>query len=246
MPAELTKFTSHWKRGFIRKSIRPRWKRRLKISARRSGRRTLSRSLRSCAISATSSPASQGAADVALNAVERMLAEIVDKARPSSVTRTPDQLQTIERLLQSLDAKLDFGAETSFSREIVGRNCGRGSPNTWKRTIPFAWTRNDCSTKLVTFAIASKRFRISGGMQALMRTALSSTGELLGEPASEDEDATPSPESGTPRERLRRRPFEELTRWRRWIHPLPAELRQFWPSMSTEQGRTLIVAIRRP
>ena len=135
--------------------------------------------------------AGQGAADAGLTAVERMLAGIVDKLDRLPQPEPLTNLQSIERLLQSLDAKLDFGAERPFSRDFIAGIAERVAEHLEKDS---SFRPN---TQRLFDQIGDIRDRLevlSGleGMQTLMRTLSGQLASFFGELASKDEDETPS------------------------------------------------------
>ena len=177
--------------------------------------------------------ASRRDANAELNAIEPMLAEIIDKVDRLSHAEPPS-LQSIERLLQSLDAKLDFGAERPFGREIIGRIADEVAQRL-EKDYPL-WVE----AQPLSHQIAYVRDRLEAlsdleGMQALMRKLSVQLANFSSEAASDDDDATPSLAG-------RARAAASSTPALRGIDALEAldssisgGLRPFRPSMSTSE-----------
>ena len=135
--------------------------------------------------------ASRRDADADLNAIEPMLAEIIDKLDRLSHAESLTNLQSIERQLLSLDAKLDFGAEKPFGREIIGRIAEEVAQRL-EKDYPL-WV--DAQTLSHQFAYVRDRLEALSGleeMQALMRKLSVQLANFSSESASDGEDAPPS------------------------------------------------------
>ncbi len=129
-------------------------------------------------------------ADADLNAIEPMFAEIMSKLdripRPEALTN----LQSIERLLQSLDGKIEFGAEKPFGPEIIGRIAEEIAQRLEMDYPP----RQDAQRLADQIAYIRDRLEaLSGpdGIQALMRTLSVQLANSSSEPTSDDEVETP-------------------------------------------------------
>ena len=178
--------------------------------------------------------ASRRDADADLNAIEPMLAEIIDKLDRLSHAESLTNLHSIERQLLSLDAKLDFGAEKPFGREIIGRIAEEVAQRL-EKDYPL-WV--DAQTLSHQIAYVRDRLEaLSGleGMQALMRKLSVQLASFSSESASNDEDAPPSlagragaAASSTPS-------LRGIDALEAMDSSISGGLRQFRPSMSTSE-----------
>lgn len=130
-------------------------------------------------------------ADAKPDAVEPMLAEIIDKlGRLPQPDAGPD-LRSIESLLQSLDAKLDSGAGPALGRDIVGEIAQEVARRLEKEFVLGASAQGLAEQ----FAYVHERLEALsdlGGMQGLMQRLSVQLAGLAREPSSANKEETPS------------------------------------------------------
>ncbi len=127
-------------------------------------------------------------AEAASDAIEPMLAEILDKLDRLPQPNWTADLSSIERRLQSLDAKLDFGAGLRADGEIAGQIAEEVA-----RRLGKTFARIDEHGLAEQIAHIHDRLEtLSGldGMQGLMRKLCVQLADRAGEPSSNDEDET--------------------------------------------------------